>query len=104
MPKELFTEGAHMTETAIATRASTEQRRSVLASNIAQQVRKGWSVESQTDYQATLAKGHRPNHVLHLILTVLTIGIWGIVWIIVSLTSRVKRQTITVDEFGNVMR
>lgn len=81
---------------------SLEQRRSILASAVAQQVRKGWRVESQTDYQATLAKGHRPNHLLHLILTLLTLGIWGIVWIIVTLTNREKRKSIAVDEFGNI--
>lgn len=85
-------------------RISTEQRRAILASNVAADVKRGWRVESQTDYQATLAKGHRPNHILHLILTLLTLGIWGIVWIIVTLTNRERRRVFTVDEFGNVMR
>lgn len=80
-----------------------EQRRLILASKVAAQVRKGWTVESQTDYQATLTKGHRPNHLLHLILTVLTLGLWAIVWIVVALTNRVKHKVITVDEFGHVL-
>lgn len=92
-----------MTETETeSTSASLEQRRAILASAVAQQVRKGWRVESQTDYQATLAKGHRPNHILHLILTILTLGIWAIVWIIVTLTNRERRKSIAVDEFGHV--
>jgi len=33
----------------------------------------------------TLAVGTTPNHVLHLVLTVLTIGFWGIVWILITL-------------------
>ena len=86
------------------TATSTEQRRAILASHVAAQVRKGWRVESQTDYQATLAKGHRPNHILHLILSIVTVGIWALVWILVALTSREKRMSISVDEFGNVMR
>ncbi len=31
----------------------------------------------------TLAVGTTPNHVLHLVLTVLTIGLWGIVWFLI---------------------
>lgn len=91
-----------MTETVPVDTLPIERRRAILASAVSQKVRKGWRVESQTDYQATLAKGHRPNHILHLILTILTLGIWGIVWIIVTVTSREKRTSIAVDEFGNV--
>jgi len=32
-----------------------------------------------------MAIGSRPNHVLHLILTILTGGLWLIVWIILAL-------------------
>jgi hypothetical protein len=77
-----------------------EQRRQILATAVAHDVRKGWRVESQTDYQATLAKGHRPNHLLHLVLTLVTFGIWSLVWITVSITSREKRRVITIDEYG----
>lgn len=31
-----------------------------------------------------LAQCQRPNHILHLLLTLLTAGLWVIVWIIVS--------------------
>jgi hypothetical protein len=33
----------------------------------------------------TLATGTKPNHTLHLILTILTGGLWGIVWILITL-------------------
>jgi hypothetical protein len=38
--------------------------------------------------------GHPVNHVLHLILSVLTAGIWVPVWIIVALASAEKRKVI----------
>jgi hypothetical protein len=44
------------------------------------------------------------NNVLHLILTVLTAGLWAIVWIILALTNRQKRISLTVDPFGNDQR
>jgi predicted RNA-binding Zn-ribbon protein involved in translation (DUF1610 family) len=33
----------------------------------------------------TRAIGDRPNHGLHAVLTILTFGLWGIVWIIMSI-------------------
>jgi hypothetical protein len=62
----------------------------------------GGRLQSQTSYTAVIVKGQQVNHVLHLILTVLTAGLWAIVWIIVAATGGEKRQMITVDEFGNV--
>ena len=47
----------------------------------------GYRLESRTDTRATVVKGKRPNHVLHLLLTVFTLGVWAIVWIILSITS-----------------
>ena len=32
----------------------------------------------------TMAIGTTPNHVLHLILTIFTAGLWGIVWILIA--------------------
>lgn len=49
-----------------------------------------------------LAKGNRPNHVLHLILTILTVGIWGIVWILLAAFGGEERVLMTVDEYGTV--
>jgi hypothetical protein len=63
-----------------------------LTEKIQRHTRQGWRVESQTDTQAVIVKGHRPNHLLHLILTVLTAGLWGIVWVIVAITGGEKRM------------
>lgn len=68
----------------------------VLDQEIAQHVKRGWRVESRTDHQAVLVIGHRPNHILHLILTIITFGIWAIVWILVAVLGGEKRKTITV--------
>jgi len=80
---------------------STEQRRAILAQRIAEQVRKGYRVESQMEYQAILVKGHRPNHILHLILSILTAGLWLFVWLALAVFGGENRRMITVDEFGN---
>jgi hypothetical protein len=45
--------------------------------------------------------GQRPNHILHLILTLITLGIWGIVWIAIVALGGEKRGVIEIDEYGN---
>ena len=90
---------------AIATgpiRKTPDERKAALAGLIAQQVAQGARVESQSDYQAVLVTGHRVNHVLHLILTLITISLWAIVWIALVVVGGEKRQLAQVDEWGNV--
>ena len=41
-----------------------------------------------------LVKGHRVNHTLHLLLCIPTIGLWAIVWIILSITGGEKRKVL----------
>lgn len=79
---------------------SAERRHAILAQRIAAEVRRGWRLESQMEFQAVLVKGHRPNHLLHLILSVLTLGLWVFVWIGVSLGGE-QRRMIVIDEYGN---
>jgi hypothetical protein len=83
---------------------SDDARREALARAVANNLKSGWRVESQTEYSATMAKGHRPNHVLHLILTIITLGVWLIVWILVSVMSGEKRLALRVDAEGNVLQ
>ena len=56
------------------------------------QIAKGWRIESQTDTQVALVKGQRPNHVLHLLLSVFTAGIWLPFWLIISWRGGEKRE------------
>lgn len=72
------------------------QRRQTLGNQVAAQVAHGWRVESQTDTMAVLVKGKRCNHVLHLLLSVFTLGFWIPVWIFLAVVSGEKRKTLTV--------
>ena len=71
-----------------------------IATNLAQPGKR--RVESQTDFYAVIVKGKQINHVLHLLLTLFTIGIWVIVWIIMAASGGETRYMISVDEYGNV--
>lgn len=79
-----------------------DQRKSALAAHLRIALNKGWRVESQTDFQASIVKGHRTNHILHLILSIVTAGLWLFVWLAVAIINKEHRRILVVDEYGNV--
>ena len=79
---------------------SADERRSILSRQIEKHVTPTMRVESRSDFQAVLVYGHHPNHVLHFLIGVFTLGLWWIVWLILALKERETRRLITVDEFG----
>jgi hypothetical protein len=86
----------------VSGRKSPEERKELLSRTVASQVANGARVESQSDFQAVLVRGKSVNHVLHLILTLVTLFIWSIVWIALAIFGGEKRSMVTVDEYGNV--
>lgn len=82
---------------------TSEERQELLATTVNGYVRDGYRVESQTPHQAIVVKGRRPNHLLHLILSILTVGLWLLfVWLPLVVFGGEKRRVITVDTFGHV--
>jgi hypothetical protein len=81
---------------------SDAERKRILAQQIQQATVQQRRVESQSEFQATLAYGQPVNHTLHLIAAIFTCGIWGIVWLVLALTGGVKRELLVVDDYGNV--
>jgi hypothetical protein len=63
-------------------------------------VREGWRVEARSYTQSVMVKGQRPNQALHLILTIVTVGLWAPVWTALTLFGE-KRMEIEVDAHGN---
>ena len=95
-----------MTDTvaAAAERKSAEGRKQLLVQAVQSHVAQGFRVESHTgEFGAVLVKGHRPNHLMHLLLTVVTAGVWLIGWLIRIAMGSERRVMITVDELGNVL-
>jgi hypothetical protein len=58
-------------------------------------------VVGQSDYEAVVVRGRSTAHRLHLGLTILTVGLWGPVWLGMWLANREKRELASVDEYGN---
>jgi hypothetical protein len=82
---------------------SADRRSQLLAQAIQANVVRGGRVETQGPFNAVIVWGKPVNHILHLILTLLTAGAWGLVWLILALSGGEKRTTISVDDFGNVL-
>jgi hypothetical protein len=82
---------------------TAEQRKATLDQAIGREEAQGWRLQSRSDFQATLAKGQPLNNKLHLILTIFTVGIWGVVWFALWITGGEKHRTLTVDEYGNIV-
>jgi hypothetical protein len=64
----------------------------------------GWNLVHRDQYTAVVASpGAAVNHVLHLILTLITCGFWSVVWILVTATSSSgQRLTLTAPPDGTV--
>lgn len=80
---------------------SLEERKALLAQAVNTQVTQGAKVESQSDTQAVLVKGAPVNHILHLILSLVTCGVWLLVWGGVAIFGGEKRYVAAIDEYGN---
>ena len=96
------TEAGSSTESLVGSRKSSDERKAILARTVTNEVARGWRVESQSDYQAILMKGKRTSHGLHIFLSIITAGLWLIVWaIMVFVVNKERREILTVDDYGN---
>ncbi len=83
---------------------STEERKAILAQQVQNAVGRGLRVDTQSDTMAVVVNGKPVNHILHLILSLVTLGLWLIPWGIMVIAGGERREMITVDEFGNVLK
>lgn len=81
-----------------------EQIDAVLNAAVREHASRGWYEESRSPGQVTLAqRPERMNHLIHLVATVFTCGMWLFVWVIASLANgRQRRRVLWVDEHGVV--
>ena len=82
---------------------SQDERSAILERVVTANVQQGWRVVSQTQTQAQLVKGKPTNHLLHLILSLVTLGIWIPVWIAVAIFAGEKQKFVQVDTMGRVL-
>lgn len=78
--------------------ATDAERRSALDSRVARELASGGTLESQSGYTAVIVKGKKVNHILHLILSVITAGFWLIIWAILVFTNKRQRMVLHVND------
>lgn len=84
---------------------SDAERQQILQNRLAQLLASGHGrIESMTPYAATLISGQKVNHILHLLISVFTFGVWLPVWFYISLSGGENRHVIAVDACGNINR
>ena len=59
-------------------------------------------VLSESDSWAVIARGRPVNHVLHLLLTIFTCGLWGLAWLLMVALAGERRVTVTSTPHGIV--
>lgn len=91
-----------METTATTTAPSSMARKTILAQAIQTQVVPDMRIESQSEFQAVLVFGRRPNHLLHFFIGVFTFGLWWLVWLLLAIANRETRRIISVDEAGRI--
>lgn len=77
-------------------------RRRLLEQAIRYAAESGTRIESQGDTFAVVVRGEPVNHLLHLVLTLATGGLWIIGWLVLAATGGEKRFVVAVDERGGL--
>jgi hypothetical protein len=63
----------------------------------------GWRLTATYGNVATMTSGQPTNHILHLLITVFTLGVWLPFWLLIAISSDGVRQlVITADVEGNI--
>ena len=85
----------------------TKDRQERLSRAIATKTMTGWNIVDRNDkeLQAVMVFPEKPvKHIVHLIITLVTCGIWGPVWAVLALLHKGdKRVRISIDAAGNLL-
>ena len=78
------------------------QRATILEASVIDAISKGWRVEAQGKFHAVIVEGGKVNHILHLLLSLITVGLWLLIWLILAVSGGERRLLIYVSEQGDV--
>jgi len=81
-----------------------EERKAILERATLGETVKGARVESVQDFNVVLVYGKPVNHVVHILLAVVTCCIWLFVWPVVGVAGGERKATLIVDDYGNVTK
>ena len=78
------------------------ERRRLLTQHLDGMEEQGKRIAFRGDYQAIVADGTPVNHVLHLMLSFFTVGLWAIIWMFDISFHKETKEFVRVDIYGNV--
>ena len=78
------------------------ERRRLLSQQLAVMQEEGKRIVFRGDYQAIVADGTPVNHILHLMLSFFTVGLWAIIWMVDISFHKETKEFVRVDIKGNV--
>lgn len=78
------------------------RRARLLARAVESEVFRGAVVHDRSEHSAVVGYLRPVSHTAHLLATVLTGGLWGVVWIAMACARREDRVLMSVDRYGNV--
>jgi len=84
---------------------SPQERMQMLDQAIFGLASRGGRLLTRTEWNAVVVMGKPVNHVLHLILTLLSLcccGIWAPVWLLITAFGGEHREILSVDQYGQV--
>ena len=92
-----------MTQPIVPGRLSAEQRATILQQALGDLAFRGYQVERVDQTRAIVLAGAPINHILHLLLSVFTCGLWLPIWLLILASGGVKRRYVHIDDYGNLI-
>jgi len=65
-------------------------------------VSSNWNIVSQTDSSVILGRSKKVSHIMHFILSILTGGLWLIIWILMFVRKSEQRRSISISSDGKI--
>ena len=81
-----------------------EQRQEILQLEIRKYVSRGYTVQSISGTQAVLSKKKKIRVLMHIVLALLTFGLWLIIPLIQIINRKQSTILLAVDQLGNVRK
>ncbi|MCY3866163.1 MAG: hypothetical protein OXG68_12065, partial [Chloroflexi bacterium] len=93
---------AYVPDEEIGSTISANEREQILDEVILVYQTEGKRIENRVGFAAIVVTPKKTNHVLHLIISFVSGGLWLPMWLLVALKNRDEREILHVNEYGSV--
>jgi hypothetical protein len=84
-------------------RKTEAERAAIMQQRLRELAFYGYTISAVDGPRAAVWRGAPVNHILHLLLSVFTCGLWLPVWLLIMMFGGTKQQHIYIDEYGNLI-